>query len=147
MESLTVFARWSLYGLLGLMGVFCLILWVVQLKIMRGGVFRNPDGSQDDWHQQPTHYGIAFADVFVACPANVVAVALAFAGSRWGFYLLALASFWWIWANVMTTATSLKFYKPKITVTWFLAYPFGALVGLAYVALTFAHFDALYGLS
>lgn len=30
--------------------------------------------------------------------------------SRWGYYLLALASFWWIWANVMTTAISMRFY-------------------------------------
>ncbi|MBU1695083.1 MAG: hypothetical protein KKC51_14130 [Verrucomicrobia bacterium] len=146
MESLSLLTRWSLYGLLVFMGMLGLLLWVVQFRTMRGGVFNNPDGSQDDWHQQKSHYGIAFADVFVACPANTAGVALAFAGSRWGFYLLALVSFWWVWANVMTTATSLKFYKPKMTFLWIIGYPFGIVVGLAYLALTFVYFDALYAL-
>jgi hypothetical protein len=146
METLPLLSRWSLYGLMGIMAALGLLIWVFQFRTMRGGVFNNPDGSQDDWHQQKSHYGIALADVFVACPINTAGAALAFAGSRWGFYLLVLASFWWLWANVMTTATSLKFFKPKITLMWFIAFPFGALIGLAYIVLTLVHFNALYGL-
>ena len=54
-------------------------------------------------------------------------------GTRWGYYLLALVSFWWIWANTMTTTTSLRFEKPKSNLTWIIAYPFGILIGLAYI--------------
>jgi len=146
MDSLTALWRWSLWGLMALMGLLGLLVGVFQFRTMRGGVFRNPDGSKDDWHEQPVFYGIALADVFVACPLNTLGVVLALAGTRWGFYLLALVSFWWLWANVMTTANSLKFYKPKLTLAWFIAFPFGALIGLAYIVLTFIHFDALYGL-
>ncbi|HOW97591.1 MAG TPA: hypothetical protein P5567_00050 [Kiritimatiellia bacterium] len=144
MENLPWLARWSLYGLMSLMGVLGLMIGAFQFRTMRGGVFHNCDGSKDDWHEQPTHYGIALADVCVACPVSTLGVILAFAGSRWGFYLLALASFWWLWANVMTTATSLKFHQPKITLMWFFTFPLGALLGLAYLVLTFVHFDALY---
>ena len=145
METLNTWSLWSLSGLLGVMGLLGLLIGFFQFRTMRGGAFHNCDGSKDDWREQPTHYGIALADVFVACPVNTAGVILAFMGSRWGFYLLALASFWWLWANVLTTATSLKFHKPKITLMWFITFPLGALLGLAYMALTFIHFDALYG--
>jgi hypothetical protein len=63
---------------------------------------------------------------------------------RWGFYLLALVSFWFVWANMMTTVNSLRFEKPKITLNWFIVFPFGILVGLAYIAWTLIHFDTIY---
>ena len=40
---------------------------------------------------------------------------------------------WWQ-VNVMTTARSLRFHNPKITLAWFVTFPFRTLVGLAYVA-------------
>ncbi len=126
------------------MGLVALILWGWQIMILRGKSFKNPDGSVDDWHEQTTHYGIAFADVFLACPANIAGIILVFVSPRWGYYLLALVSFWYVWANIMTTATSLRFHKPKITPMWFITFPLGTLVGLAYIIWTVVHFDAIY---
>jgi hypothetical protein len=104
----------------------------------------NPDGSSDDWHEQKILYGIAFADIFLACPASILGIVLVFVSPRWGFYLLALVSFWFVWANIMTTVTSLRFEKPKITLMWFIAFPFEILIGLAYIGWTLIHFDRIY---
>ncbi|MFH0789635.1 MAG: hypothetical protein V2B13_18750 [Pseudomonadota bacterium] len=145
MPELSLLSQISLYVLLVLMGLFALLVWGWQFMILRGKSFKNPDGSMDDWHEQKTHYGIAFADVFVACPANIIGILLVFLYPRWGYYLLALVSFWWIWANVMTTATSLRFYNPRHSlIIWLLGYPFGILVGLAYIVWTIIHFNAIY---
>lgn len=145
MQELSLLSQVSLYVLLVLMGLFALLLWGCQIMILRGKSFKNPDGSMDDWHEQKAHYGIAFADVFVACPANIIGILLVFLYPRWGYYLLALVSFWWIWANVMTTATSLRFYNPRHSlIIWLLGYPFGILVGLAYIVWTIVHFNAIY---
>jgi hypothetical protein len=127
------------------MGLFVLLLWGWQAMILRGKAFKNPDGSSDNWHEQKTHYGIAFADVFLSCPANIAGIILVFVSPRWGYYLLALVSFWWVWANIMTTTTSLRFYNPKANLLlWLLGYPFGVLVGLAYIVWTIVHFDVIY---
>lgn len=145
MEQLSLLSRISLYVMLALFGLYSLLLWVWQAMILRGRSFSNPDGSTDDWHEQKTHYGIAFADVFLACPVNVLGIVLVFLAPRWGYYLLALASFWWVWANVMTTATSLRFHNPRKNFTvWLIGYPFGILLGLAYIAWTIVHFDVIY---
>ncbi|MBI4672559.1 MAG: hypothetical protein HY741_12950 [Chloroflexi bacterium] len=65
----------------------------------------------------------------------------------WGLILIALASFWWVWANVMTTATSVRFYNPRLNfVMWFIGYPFGIFVGLAYIVWTVIHLYAIYSL-
>jgi len=56
----------------------------------------NPDGSVDDWHEQKTHYDIALADVFFACPVGIIGIILVFVFPRWGYYLLALVSFWFV---------------------------------------------------
>lgn len=146
MSELSLLSQISLYILLALMGLVGLLVWGVQVMILRGKAFHNPDGSVDDWHEQKTHYGLAFADAFVACPATLLGILLIlFMSSRWGYYLLALASFWWVWGNVMTTATSLRFHHPRITPLWFVTFPFGALVGLAYILWTVLHFDIIYG--
>jgi len=146
MEDLTLAARTLLWGLMGMMGLLTLMVARWQWQVVRGAAMPNPDGSHDDWHQQPTHYGIAVADLLVACPANALGLVLVFLAPRWGFYLLAMASFWWVWANVMTTATSLRFHQPEVDLEWFLTFPFGILVGLAYLAFTVAWFDVLYRL-
>lgn len=127
-----------------MMALFALIVWGLQIMILRGGRFKNPDGSADDWHEQKTHYGIAFADTFLACPASIVGIILVFITPRWGYYLLALAGFWWVWGNVMTTATSLRFHKPRINLMWFISFPFGALLGLGYLVWTVIHFDIIF---
>lgn len=144
MPELTLFSQISLYLLLVLIGLLSLIIWGWQCRVLQGQSMSNPDGSLDDWHQQKTHYGIAFADVTLACPVSITGIILVFLAPRWGFYLLALASFWFLWANVMTTATSLRFEKPKVTLQWIVVYPLGAVVGLAYIIWSFVHFDAIY---
>jgi len=145
MEQLSLLSKISLYVMLAFMGLYTLLLLGWQVMILRGRSFKNPDGSSDDWHEQKNFYGIAFADVFVACPVNVIGLVLVFIAPRWGFYLLAQAAFWWVWANVMTTATSIRFYNPRRSLgTWLLGYPFGILLGLAYIAWTIVHFDVIY---
>jgi len=146
MQELSLISQVSLYVLLGIMGLICLILWGWQIRVLKGKAMKNPDGSFDNWHEQKTHYGIAFADIFLACPVNIAGIVLVFVSPRWGYYLLALVSFWWVWANTMTTTTSLRFGKSKITLNWIIGFPFGILVGLAYIVWTIAHFDTIYSL-
>jgi len=145
-QELSLVSQVSLYVLLGIMGIICLIVWGWQIRVLKGKAMKNLDGSFDNWHEQKTHYGIALADIFLACPVNIAGIILVFVSPRWGYYLLALVSFWWVWANTMTTATSLRFEKPKITLTWFIVYPFGILVGLAYIVWSIVHFDMIYSL-
>jgi len=136
----------SLYLLISIMGPICLVIWIWQFRVLKGRAMNNPDGSSDNWHEQKTHYGIAFADIFIACPVNILGIVLVFVSPRWGYYLLALVSFWWIWANTMTTSTSLRFEKPKITLNWIIVFPFGILVGLAFIMWTAFHFDTIFSL-
>ncbi|MGB7115165.1 MAG: hypothetical protein WBD56_03405, partial [Anaerolineales bacterium] len=103
MHALSLISQISLYVLLALMGLYALLVWGWQIMILKGKAMKNPDGSSDDWHEQKTHYGIAVADVLLACPACAVGIVLVFVSPRWGFYLLSLVSFWFVWANIMTT--------------------------------------------
>ncbi|NNG17120.1 MAG: hypothetical protein HKM89_11635 [Gemmatimonadales bacterium] len=144
MYELSTVSRMSLYILLALIGILTLAIWWAQTGVLRGKAFKNPDGSVDDWHEQKIFFGISFADVFLACPVSVTGIALVFLSPQWGYYLLALVSFWFLWTNTMTTVTSLRFEKPKITVTWFIVYPLGSIVGLAYIVWTLVHFDSIY---
>ena len=144
MQELPPLSRVTLYALLVLIGVYTLLVFFWQVKVLKGKVMRNPDGSSDDWHQQKTHYGIAFADIFLACPAGIAGIILVFLSSRWGYYLLALVGFWFVWTNTMTTATSLRFQKPKISLNWLIVFPSGILLGLAYLAWTIIHFDIIF---
>jgi len=146
MQALSPFSQVSLYVILGIMGLLCIVIWDWQIRVLKGKAMKNPDGSFDNWHEQKTHYGIAFADIFLACPLNIAGIILVFVSPRWGYYLLALVSFWWVWANIMTTVTSLRFEKPRITFMWFIVFPFGILVGLAYIMWTIVHFDIIYSL-
>ena len=133
-----------LYILLGLMGIYALLVFGWQVAVLRGKPMTNPDGSRDDWHEQRTHYGIAVADVFSSCPLTLAGIALVFMAPRWGHFLLLMAAFWFVWANVMTTATSLRFERPKVTVEWFITFPLGALLGLGYIVWAASHLDVLF---
>jgi hypothetical protein len=146
MHELSLVSKISLYLLLGIMGLICMIIWIWQLRVLKGRAMKNPDGSIDDWHEQKTHYGIAFADIFITCPVNIFGIVLVFVSPRWGYYLLALVSFWWVWSNTMTTSTSLRFEKPRISLSWIIVFPFGILVGLAFIVWTVVHFDTIYSL-
>ena len=112
--------------------------------ILRGKAMQNPDGTSDDYNEQKTHFGIAFADMFLACPTCVVAIAMVFISPRWGFYLLAMVAFWFVGANLMTTATSLRFENPKLSLNWWIAFPTGIIVGAASILWTIVHFETIY---
>jgi len=144
MQELSAFSLVSLYVMMVMMGILALVIWDWQIKVLRGRVMKNPDGSSDNWRAQKSHYGIALADTVLACPATLIGITLVFLSPRWGFYMLALVSFWGVWANIMTTATSLRFEKPVINLTWFFTFPFSALLGLLYIIWTIVHFETIY---
>ncbi|MFC1990342.1 hypothetical protein ACFLVW_07330 [Chloroflexota bacterium] len=112
--------------------------------VLRGKSMKNPDGSVDDWHEQKIIYGIALADITIAIPVTFIGIALIFVGWRIGYYLTGLACFWFLWANVMTTATSLRFEKPKITLMWFIVFPLGAILGLSYIIWSLIYFQEIF---
>ena len=143
MQALPIFSQIIFYVLLVLIGLYILLIGGWQIKVLRGEAMVNPDGSADDWHKQKTHYGIAFADILLACPAGIAGIVLVFISPRWGYYLLALVSFWFVWANIMTTATSLRFEQPKPTPIWWFIFPTGIFGGLAYIVWTVVHFDLI----
>ena len=144
MQELSLTSRLIMYVLLALIGLLSLIVFGWQIQVLRGKNMKNPDGSADNWHEQKIFFGIAVADIFLACPLSIIGIVLVFVSSQWGFYLLTWVSFWFVWANIMMTATSLRFEKPKITLTWLIVFPSGSLVGLAYFVWTLIHFDIIY---
>jgi hypothetical protein len=144
LQEFSLISQITLFVLLILIGLLALIVWGWQIQVWRGKDMKNPDGSADNWREQKIFYGISVADIFLACPLSLIGIVLVFFSPRWGTYLLAWVSFWFVWANIMTTATSLRFEKPKITLTWLIVFPFGALVGLAYFIWTLLHFDTIY---
>ena len=144
MQELSSTSQVTLYVLLALIGLLALIILGWQIQVLRGKEMKNPDGSADSWQEQKIFYGIAVADIFLACPLSIIGIVLVFVSPRWGYYLLTWVSFWFVWANIMTTATSLRFERPKITLSWFIVFPFGALVGLAYFVWTLVNFDVIY---
>jgi len=73
-----------------------------------------------------------------------IGIALIFMGWRIGYYLIGLASFWFLWTNVMTTATSLRFEKPQISLNWFIVFPFGALLALVYIVWSLICFQEIF---
>jgi hypothetical protein len=120
------------------------VAWA-QVGCLRGRFFKNPDGSSDDWREQKIFYGMAWADLVVACPMSLAALGLTLTVPKLGLLLLTGVSVWMIWANVMTTVTSLRFEKPRITLPWLVVFPFGLIVGLAYFVWILIHFEAVYG--
>lgn len=126
------------YAVFVTVALYALLVFIWQIQVLRGKSMQNPDGSSDDWHVQDTHYGIAAADIFIACPLSIISPFLVFANSLWGFYLLGMVGFWLVWANTMTTATSLRFHRPRFSIQWFLTFPFGAVLGLAAMGWTAA---------
>ena len=133
-----------LYIIIVLFGLLAIIVFGWQIMVLRGKSMKNADGSVDDWHEQKLFYGIALADITIAVPLTLVGIVLIFIGLRIGYYLTGLASFWFLWANIMTTATSLRFEKPKITLMWFIVFPFGALVALAYIVWSLIYFQEIF---
>jgi hypothetical protein len=133
-----------LYADLILMGVMAVIVWRWQLQVLRGRALKNPDGAVDDWHEQKNFYGMALADLVVAVPVALTGIFLIFWGWGLGFYLTGLASFWFLWANVMTTANSLRFEKPRISFLWFVTFPLGAILGGIYLLWSLIYFEEIF---
>ena len=133
-----------LYIIIVLFGLLAIIVFGWQIMVLRGKSMKNADGSVDDWHEQKLFYGIALADITIAVPLTLVGIVLIFIGLRIGYYLTGLASFWFLWANIMTTATSLRFEKPNISFSWFIVFPFGAIVALAYIIWSLIYFQEIF---
>ena len=146
LDGLPAGSRIVLYVIMLAMAVFTLLVLWAQIGIIRGRPFENPDGTKDDWREQKIFYGIAWADIAVACPIALAALIMIFAAPRWGLYTMGLVSFWFLWTNVMTTVTSLRFEKPRITLQWIVVFPLGAVIGLAFIIWTIAHFDTIFGI-
>lgn len=144
--ELTAASRASLYVLLVLIAVYTGLVLFAQIGCLRGKPFENPDGTKDDWREQKLFFGIAWADILLACPLSFLGVALVFLAPRWGFFLMGMVSFWFVWANLMTTLTSLRFEKPRVTAQWIVVFPTGAVVGLALLLWIVLHFDLVFGL-
>ena len=140
MSNLSLLSQITLYVLLEFIGVFSLLILWFQINVLRGKRMPNPDGSADDWHEQKIFYGIAVADILFACPLGIATVLLVLAGSPWGLFLLPAHGFYFLWANTMTTATSLRFHKLEFTPMWFIVFPLGILVGAATLVWSAAHF-------
>jgi len=138
-------SRILLYVLLTLIALITVVVLFAQMGCVRGKPFENPDGTKDDWREQRLFYGIAWADILVACPLSFAGLALVFLAPRWGFFLMGMVSFWFVWSNVMTTVTSLRFEKPRITFQWIVVFPLGTLIGLAFLAWVFVHFEVVFG--
>lgn len=133
-----------LYIILGLMGLISLIVFQWQLQVLKGKTMKNTDGSVDSYQEQKIFYGIAIADLLLSVPITLLGIMLVLITPSWGHFLLILVSFWFLWANIMTTATSLKFEKPKITLSWIITFPFGSIVGLAYIIWVILHFETIF---
>lgn len=138
-------SRIFLYVLLAVTSLVTVIVLFAQIGCLRGKPFENPDGTRDDWREQKVFYGIAWADILVACPVSFAAIVLVFLEPRLGFLLMGMVSFWFVWANVMTTATSLRFEKPQLTPHWFVVFPMGTVIGLAFLVWIGLHFRIIFG--
>ena len=145
MKELSIVSQIYLDVLIFLMGAMAAIIFFWQINVLRGKEIKNADGSVDSWQEQKIFYGMAVADLIFACPVTMMAIVLVFLQPLWGYFLLALVSFWLVWANIMTTATSLRFEKPKISLYWFISFPFGILLGVAYIIWLIFHFNIIYG--
>ncbi len=145
LSELALASRILLYLLMILIAFLTLAVAWAQVGCLRGRFFKNPDGSSDDWREQKIFYGMAWADLVVACPMSLAALGLTLTVPKLGLLLLTGVSVWMIWANVMTTVTSLRFEKPRITLPWLVVFPFGLIVGLAYFVWILIHFEAVYG--
>ena len=145
-EDLSKLSRWTMRVIISLMGLLVCVVVVWQGQVLGGKRMENPDGSADDWHEQRTHYGIAFADIVVLVPTTLTAFYCYFVWNKEAFahYLFSLLAYWFIYTNLFCTTTSLRFESPSITFEWFIVFPFGILVGIAYLVWAMLHFDVIF---
>jgi len=144
-QGISKSSRITLYVFLFLMAFYVILVSVFQIQVLQGKHMENPDGSADDWHEQKTHFGIAYADLVITLPMTVVGIASIFANrTALGHYLMSMIGFWFFYCNTMTTSTSLRFENPRIDFEWFIVFPSGAILGLAYIVWVLVHFDQIF---
>ncbi len=143
MTDLSFTSQVTLYIILFLMASMALIIFIWQLQVWQGKAMKNADGSVDSWQEQKILYGAALADLILACPLTITGIVLIFIIPNWGHFLLILVSFWFVWANIMTTATSLRFENPRFTLYWIVTFPFGILIGISYLVWFMIHFSII----
>ena len=143
-NTLPALSQISLHGVLILMGVMALLVAIWQVRVLRGESMKAVDGSRDDWHEQKIMYGIAVADLLVAIPMTFLGIGLIYTNFEWGYLVMALSGMWFLWANVMGTATSLRFENPTISLMWIITFPTGAILGVTYLLWMVIHFDKVY---
>ena len=78
MEDLSLWSRITLYILIALFALLGLVLFIWQIKVLRGDRLENPDGSADSWREQETHFGIAFADIAITTPCLMAGLVMVF---------------------------------------------------------------------
>ena len=142
--EIPLFSQVILYIIIALFGLLAIIVFGWQIAVLLGKSMKNADGTSDDWHEQKLFYGIALADITTAVPLTLAGIVCIFLSIRIGYYLTGLASFWFLWANITTTATSLRFEKPKISINWLITFPFGALVALAYIIWSVVYYQEIF---
>ncbi len=145
MGDLSLGSMITLWVMAGLFAVISIALFFAQLYVLSGRAFPNPDGSTDDWHEQPIIFGMALADVVFSVPVTLLGVALLWVDLKVGVFVLSMSAFWMIYANIFTTATSLRFHKPRMTLAWVLTFPFGIALGMAMLFWVWWHFTLLFG--
>ncbi len=142
--EIPIISRIILYIIIVVFGLLATLVLGWQLMVLRGKSMKNADGSVDDWHEQKLCYGIALADITIAVPLTLVGIVLIFVGHPICYYLTCLASLLFLWANVMTNETSLRFEKPKITPMWLIVFPLGAILGLVYIIWSLIYFQDIF---
>jgi hypothetical protein len=138
------YSKLIMYVDIGLMGILCIILLFWQINVLRGKSIRNADGSVDDWHEQKLYYGLSLSDIIFAIPFSIFGIVLIYTGYKLGYYITGMASFWFVWINTVTTVTSLRFEKPRITISWIIVFPLGALLGLIYLVWSLVYFHEIF---
>lgn len=142
--ALGIVSQSILFVILFLMGLYSILAFWFQYNVYRGRGMKNPDGTVDSWKEQNIFFGAAIADMMIAVPATLIGIALVFIRLHIGIHILSMVSFWFIWANIMTTFTSLKFAKPKITMEWLIVFPSGIVIGAAFVMWLVFNFNAIF---
>jgi hypothetical protein len=144
MVEFDIVSELTLYVLLLLFGLFTLILGWFQFNVFRGRAMNNPDGTVDDWHEQKILFGMAIGDLVIICPITILSIILILVENEWGFFILSLVSFWYVWVNLAFTLTSLRFENPRITAEWIVAFPFGSILGFAYLVWILINFSVIF---
>jgi hypothetical protein len=143
MADLSLASKIAHWAMVGVLDLGLLVLWGWQLQVFRGRRMKSPDESFDDWHDQPLCYGIALADMTISVPAALLATVLMIRDAAVGFFLYGAVAFWSLWVNLVTTAVSLRFHRPRPTFFWIFAYPFQVALALAYLVWLLVHFRVL----